>query len=438
MVGVAGLTLIIVLAFFLNRSLPPSTVVIATDLERGIHSQIAQRYQQIFARHGVRLELLATNGSVDNVKYLRDLRGGVSVAFVQGGVTSTAEAPELVSLGTLFYEPFWLFSRLPPRDQPGKIGEGQRMSLGIPGSGTYKHGRELAAAVGMDLSLAQMRDLDAVQAGEALMRGEVDMIGIMLPLEAPIVHQLFVDESIQAFDWTRADAHVALRPYLSKLVLPRGAADLPRDRPAKDLTLVATKASLVIRRDLHPAIQYLLLDAASEVHGAPGIFNKAGQFPAPEPIDLPLSTFAHEYYRSGQPFLQRHLPFWLAAFTTPLLMVLIPVIGLLYPLFRLVPELYKWYVHRGIFRLYSELKFLEAELEVGVSDTTAGALSERLDRLEERADHLRVPIAHMHMLYTLKHHISLVRQRLRDKEPGHNPRSAVIHKGIAQQEPVRH
>jgi hypothetical protein len=114
------------------------------------------------------------------------------------------------------------------------------------------------------------------------------------------------------------------------------------------------------------------------------------------------------------------------------------VIGLLYPLFRLVPELYKWYVHRGIFRLYSELKFLEAELEVGVSDTTAGALSERLDRLEERADHLRVPIAHMHMLYTLKHHISLVRQRLRDKEPGHNPRSAVIHKGIAQQEPVRH
>ncbi len=398
--------------------------MIATDLEGGIYSQIAQRYQQIFARHGVRLELLATNGSVENVKHLRDPRGGVSVAFVQSGVTSTAEAPELVSLGTLFYEPFWLFSRIPRPDQPRRFGEGQRMSLGIPGSGTYKHGRELAAAVGMDLSRAQMRDLDAVQAGEALMRGEVDVIGIMLPLEAPIVHQLFVDESIQAFDWLRADAHVALRPYLSKLVLPRGVADLPRDRPAKDLTLVATKTSLVVRRDLHPAIQYLLLDAASEVHGAPGVFNKAGQFPAAEPIDLPLSTFAHEYYRSGQPFLQRHLPFWLAAYTSPLLMVLIPVVGLLYPLLRLAPALYSWIVHRGIFRLYSELKFLEAELEVGVSDTTAGALSERLDRLEERADHLRVPIAHMHMLYTLKHHISLVRQRLRDKEPGHDPRSA--------------
>jgi len=433
----AGLILVIALAFFLSRSLPPSRVLIATDLEDGNYSQTARRYQQIFARHGVRLELLATNGSVENVNHLRDLRGRVSVAFVQSGVTSTADAPELVSLGTLFYEPFWLFSRMPRADQPRRLGEGQRMSLGMPGSGTYKHARELAAAVGMDLSRAQVRDLDAVQAGEALMRGELDLIGMMLPLEAPIVHRLFMDESIEAFDWLRADAHVALRPYLSKLVVPRGVVDLPRDRPGKDLTLVATKASLVVSRDLHPAIQYLLLEAASEVHGAPGVFNKAGDFPAAEPIDLPLSTFAREYYRSGLPFLQRHLPFWLAALTTPLL-VLIPVLGLLYPLTRLVPELYRWFVHRGIFRLYSELKFLEAEFEASPSDTIAGALSERLDRLEERADHLHVPIAYMYMLYTLKHHISLVRQRLGDRGPGHDPRSAVTHKGIAPYEPVRH
>lgn len=165
----AGIVLVIAIAVVVNRSLPPSTVVIATDLEGEIYSQIAQRYQEIFARQDVRLELLATNGSVENVKLLRDPRAGVSVALVQSGVTSTAEAPELVSLGTLFYEPFWLFSRVPRPDQPGRLGKGQRMSLGIPGSGTYKHARELTAAVGIDLSRAQVRDLDAVQAGEALM-----------------------------------------------------------------------------------------------------------------------------------------------------------------------------------------------------------------------------------------------------------------------------
>ena len=426
----AGIVLVIALAVLLYRSLPPGRVVIATDLKGGMYSQIAQRYQEIFARHGVRLELLATNGSVENVGHLRDPRAGVSVALVQGGVTSTVEAPELVSLGTLFYEPFWLFSRDPQPDRPGRVGEGLRMSLGIPGSGTYKHARELAAAVGMDLSRARVRDLDAVQAGEALMKAEVDMIAMMLPLEAPIVHQLFVDESIHAYEWLRADAHVALRPYLSKLVLPRGVADLPRDRPAKDLTLVATKTSLVVRRDLHPAIQYLLLEAASEVHGAPGVFSKAGEFPAAEPIDLPLSTSAREYYRSGQPFLQRHLPFWLAALASPL-MVMVPVartpLSTVPPSTRVAP----------VGRTQPYLSRLQRTQVSGggiggqSSDTTAGALSERLDRLEERADHLNVPKAYMHMLYTLKHHISLVRQRLRDKGSGHQPRSPVTHKEMS-------
>lgn len=415
----AAIVLIVALAVLLYRSLPPGTVVIATDHKGGIYSQIAQRYQEIFARHGVRLELLATNGSVDNVGHLRDLQAGVSVALVQGGVTNAVEAPELVSLGTLFYEPFWLFSRDPQPNRPGMVDEGLRMSLGIPGSGTYKHARELAAAVGIDLSRARVRNLDAVQAGEALMKAEVDMVAMMLPLEAPIVHQLFVHESIRAYEWLRADAHVALRPYLSKLVVPRGVADLPRDRPAKDLTLVATKTSLVVRRDLHPAIQYLLLDAASEVHGAPGVFSKAGEFPAAEPVDLPLSASAREYYRSGQPFLQRLLPFWLAALVSPL-MVLVPVVGILYPLFRLGPAVLQWVVHNRIFRVYNELKFLEAELEVSSSDMTTKALSDRLDRLEERADHLSVPKAYMHMLYTLKQHIILVRQRLRDKGPGNS------------------
>ena len=414
----ASVGLALVLAFALGASIPPRTVRMATDAEGGARSEAAERYREIFARHGVWLELVTTGGSVENVARLRDPRSGVSVALVQGGVTGAAEAPELVSLGTLFYEPFWVFSRGAVRDPSGKprLREGLRTSFGVPGSGTYKHGRELTAAVGFDLSKATVRDLGPDQAAEALMKGELDLIGMMLPWGAPILQTLFLDESLQPMDFLRADAHVALRPYLSKLVLPRGVADLPHDRPSKDLQLIAAKTSLVVRKDLHPAIQYLLIDAASEVHGAPGVFNKAGEFPAAEPVDLPLSEFAREYYRSGKPFLQRHLPFWPAALATPLLVVLIPLAGILYPLFGLGPEVYRWIIRRRIFRLYRELKILEAELELGVSDAIARSFSERLDRLEERADHLYVPTAFTDVLYTLKDHISLVRQRLRERQ----------------------
>jgi hypothetical protein len=208
------------------------------------------------------------------------------------------------------------------------------------------------------------------------------------------------------------DAYVALYPFLSKLVLPAGVGDLAANRPPKDVFLLAPKASLAVRHDLHPAIQYLLLDAASQIHSGPGIFQKAGQFPAPESMDLPLSENARQFYKSGRPFFQRYLPFWLAVLAGQLLVLLIPVVGVLYPTLRLLPSLYGWAMRRRIFRLYGELKFLETELNRRAASDDVHDLSARLDKLEERANHFRMPTAFTHMLYTLRLHISLVRDRL--------------------------
>jgi TRAP-type uncharacterized transport system substrate-binding protein len=409
----------IALALSLTEPLPPRRVTMATGPAGGAYAAVGPRYREIFARHGIRLELLATRGSVDNVERLRDPRSGVSIALVQGGATSAARAPELVSLGTLFYEPLWLFSRIPPASEPGKLLEGRvRLSFGVPGSGTYALSRELAAAVGLDLGRAEVRDLEPVDAAAALTRGELDLVGISGAWDTPTVRRLLLDPSVWLQGVVRADAQVALRSYLSKVVLPRGVADLASDRPPADVTLLATKASLVVREDLHPALQYLLLEAASEIHAARDVFSKAGEFPTPEPIDLPLSSYARQYYRSGQPLLQRYLPFWMAALTSRLLVLLIPVVGVLYPLFRLLPALYGWGMRRRIFRLYGELKFLEAELASGAPGGVPSALAERLDRLEQRADRLHIPVAFADMLYTLKLHIGLVRQRVRAARMG--------------------
>ncbi len=182
--------------------------------------------------------MLATNGSVENIERLRNSQSGVSVAFVQGGTTSAAEAPELLSLGTLFYEPFWVFSRVAPQNQPGgKTQAGMRVSFGPAGSGTAKVAHELAAAMGLDLSRTEVLGLGPVDAGERLLTGDLDLICIVAAWDAPIVRRLLLDRSVQVRNWPRADAHVALRPYLSKLMLPRGIADIAGDRPPEDVTI---------------------------------------------------------------------------------------------------------------------------------------------------------------------------------------------------------
>jgi len=397
--------------------LPPRTVVMATGAQGGAYAEAGRRYQAVLARSGVHLDLRSTNGSLDNLGMLRDPAAGVSIALAQGGLTTATETADVVSLGTVFYEPIWIFVRGTPSLEPGSRGFTGRVSIGERGSGTRALATELLASIGQDLSRVEVVDLSNADAGEALLRGELDMAMMVSGWEAPIVHRLLIAPGIATLTAPRADAQVALRPYLSKLTLPHGVADLVSDRPPADVQLMAGKASLLVRKDLHPAIQYLLLEAASEIHGGPGIFHRAGQFPAAEPMDLPLSDAARQYHRSGVPWLQRHLPFWLASLAAQALMLLVPIVGVVYPIFKLLPALYGWIMRRRIFHLYGELKFLEAELEARGADKAGSELSAKLDQLEARADHMHVPKAFTHMVYTLRLHIEIVRKRIANAGP---------------------
>ena len=195
-------------------------------------------------------------------------------------------------------------------------------------------------------------------------------------------------------------------------MLPAGVLDLAANRPPADIVLLAPKASLAVRADLHPALQYLLLDAAVQIYSQPGIFQKAGQFPAAEAIDLPLSGEAQRFDKSGRPFLQGYLPFWIATLVEQTLVVLIPLAALLYPAFKLLPQTYDWMMQRKITRLYDEIRSIESEMEVQGQELDAKVLSAKLDRIDQRANHLRLPVVYASNLYTLRSHIDLVRTRL--------------------------
>jgi len=391
--------------------LPPKVVTMSTGTAGSDFDQFGREYQAILKRAGVQLRLVPSAGSVENLARLNDPRSGVAVAFAQGGLTTEAKSPDLESLGTVFYQPFWLFLRrgislARPEDLRGK-----RVAAGPDGSGTQVMAKKFLALNGIDESTLQIVPLPATEAGEALTRGEIDAAAMVASWDTPIVHRLLASPDINIVGAPRADAYVALDPYLTKLVLPTGVGDLASNRPPNDVTLVATQASLIVRKDLHPAVQYLLLEAATEIHSDAGLFRKAGEFPAPAPVDLPISKDARQFYKSGSPFLQRYLPYGLAVLASRLLLLLIPVIGVAYPLLRMAPALYGWSMRRRIFRLYGELKYIETELENARAIPAADLLTQ-LQRLEERANRLQLPFAFAPFLYQLRNHIALVRARI--------------------------
>jgi TRAP transporter TAXI family solute receptor len=390
--------------------LPPKVVLMSTGTPDSDYDLYARRYQAILKRSGVELRLLPSGGPIDNLKRLNDPRSGVTVAFVQGGLTSEAQSPNLESLGTLFYEPFWFFLHRGVELQRPDDLRGKKVAIGPEGSAT-RHVADLFLALnGVAEDQLQLLPLDIPEAAAALLKGEIDAATMATTWDIEAVRQLLASSEVNLFGSPRADAYVALYPYLTKLVVPAGLGNLATNRPAADVNLVASEASLIVRKDLHPAIKYLLLEAATEVHSGGGLFQQRGQFPAPEVVDLPISKDARLYFKSGPPFLQRYLPYGWAVLVSRILVLLIPIVGVAYPLLRTAPALYGWNMRRRIFRLYGELKLLEIELEARGGQASA-ALQARLDRLEQRADHLYIPPAFAHFLYQLRNHIGLVRER---------------------------
>ena len=418
--SIGGMVLILLSAsLFIVKTLPPRTVVMATGAEGGANYELGIRYREILARIGVTLRLRPTAGGLENLALLRDSQSGVSVGFIQGGTTTKKELPDLESLGTVFYEPLWLFYR-------SEIGEGiqalhgRRLSIGPEGSGGRALALELVKRTKIDSIIGELLGYRPQVAAEKLIAGNIDAAFMVIAWESPVVQRLMTAKGIELASFPRADAYVALYPFLNKLLLPAGVADLSTNRPPADAVLLASKASLAVREDLHPAIQYLLLHAAVQIHSKPGIFQKAGQFPAAELIDLPLSGEAQRFYKTGRPFLQEYFPFWIATLVERILVVLVPMAALLYPTFKFLPQIYDWIMQLRIRRLYDEMRLIESEMGADGHGHDADAMVAKLDQLDERANHLRLPRVYASMLYTLRMHIDLVRSRLASS-PDKNP-----------------
>jgi TRAP-type uncharacterized transport system substrate-binding protein len=409
---VVGLVAIFLAAgIYIVGTLPPRTIVMATGAEGGANHELGIRYRDILAQSGVKVQLLPTTGGLENLARLSDPRSGVGVGFVQGGTTTQKESPDVESLGTVFYEPLWFFYR-------SEIGEdiralrGRRLSIGPEGSGARALALELIKKFKLDRVIGELSGFAPQAAAEKLIAGDIDAAFIVTAWESPVVQRLIDAKGISLASVPRADAYIAHYPFLNKLVLPAGVSDILDPRPPTDIVMLAPKGSLAVRADLHPAIQHLLLSAAVQIHSQPGIFQKAGQFPAAESIDLPLSEEAQRFYKTGRPFFQNHLPFWIATLVERLLIVLVPLAALLYPVFKFLPQMYDWIMQSRIRRLYDEMRSIESEMESEGQGYDANAINAKLEELSNRANRLSLPTAYASMLYTLRSHLNLVRSRL--------------------------
>ena len=399
-------------AFQFVQPAPPKKVVMTGGAEGGAYDAYATQYRDKLAGEGIELELRRSAGSVENLKRLMDDNSGVSIGFVQGGIAKAGDDENLMSLAGLYYEPLWVFYRGGAELDHASRLRGRRIAIGSEGSGTRPLALQVLALGGMDASNTTLLDLDANHAAEALARGEIDAAMMVADSNSQLVARLLHDRRVKLMSFAQAEALTRHLPFLSHVVLPEGGIDFAANLPARDVHLVAPTANLVVRDDIHPALITLLLQAATDIHGGSGLLRKAGEFPSDKGVDFAMSIDAERYLKSGPPFLQRHLPFWIAVFIDRMVVMLLPILAILIPVVRFTPAVYAWRIKSRIYRWYGKLKVLEIDIQSAKGQEEVRALIERLDAIEQSVSRIPTPLAFSEYLYNLRSHIDLVRGRL--------------------------
>jgi TRAP transporter TAXI family solute receptor len=419
---------LLIAAYWWLQPQPPKHVTLATGPTGSAYAQFGKRYAEALKHSGIEVELKPTSGSTENLQLLRT--GGADVAFVRGGSADPVADEEagLTSLGSLFYEPIWLFYRA---DSAQKIDRktgtlttlaqlrGLRVNIDLQGSGLPDIMERLLKANKLGPEDLLLSNLEQASAAEALQAGLLDAIVLSSAPQSPQVQRLLRSDDIKLMDFGQADAYSRRFPFLSAVTLPRGVVDLSKDLPPHDVALLAATTSLLSRDETHPALRQLFAQAAQTVHSGAGWFNRARDFPNTRTSELPVSPEGDRAINGTPPIWQRYLPFWASNLVERMWLVLGGLLVLMLPLSRVVPPLYQFRVRRRVFRWYARLRDIEAKVDAKteVKEAEQKSLLEDLDQLDRTVNKVAVPLSYADELYALRNNIYAVRKRVLARAP---------------------
>ena len=390
--------------------IPPRRIVLASGPASGLYHHFAERYKEALAAEGVFLEERMTDGAAENYRLLLDRKSGVDLAFMQGGVATFPEADSLVMIASLYYEPLWIFTRRGEAVDALSSFAGKRISLGSPGSGTNMLATQLLRASEVTAENSTLLAIPTSRSVSALKEREIDVAMMVTGPRGAVLRAALTDPALELVSLAQADAYSRRLTFITQRMLPAGAVEFVPLIPPRDTALIATEAMLVARDNVHPAIVNLLLEVIRDVHNDRGYFEAPNEFPNVEKVDIRVSPDAVRHHRFGPSLLYRYMPFWVATTLERFIIIVVPLLAVLLPLFRFLPQIASWRVRRLIYRWYGQLIVLEHDVQAREGDLPVTRWLSDLDRIERGVEHITTPASFASEVYTLREHIDLVRR----------------------------
>ena len=410
--------LLVVASFYLtSKFIEPSSkkeITIATGSIDGEYYNTALKYKEILEKQKVKVNILTSNGSMENIQLLNDKKA--DIAFVQNGIDSLKKQTEIKAIASIYYEPLWIFYKNDEYKMDYLVQLiTKRVSLGREKSGTEDLALKMLNDNGINKENTQLLNNSTEEAKDLLIKGEIDAIFIVSSPNSKTIKELLENPNIKLFNFKRAKAYSRKYTFLESTPLYEGTIDLYRNLPSEDINLLSTTANLIVRNGFSDELTRLILKEIKKVHNKKELFEAANQFPNIENLTIDINEDADRYFTYGDTWLEKIFPYWIASNIDRLSILLIPLITLMIPLSKGFFPLYRWSIRSKIYKWYEQIHKIDLEAEDAKNEELEKYLENIITLKKEIKAETKVPLSYMGEYYDLIMHLELIISKINIK-----------------------
>ena len=400
------------------KPFPFTGISIATSYKGGDWYQFGEGAISLLKERGINLEVVATSGTIENAEELNDPKSKVNAGFVYAAALSKDQQKGLYSLGSISYDPVWIFYRNELANKITTIQDLSKYKVSLPPkkSGSYILTKKLFEINGIDIDSnphfvsSSWEDLRA-----NILSDKADIYIFITTIIDPLVEELIQSPNMTLFNFPSALAYQRKFDYLDAVIIPAGSINIEKKLPVRDISLIATTTTLAVRKDLHPSLQLALLMTSKQIiqDSSRLFFSKRNEFPDYFDPSIHISPIARNYYNYGPPKTTEYLPYWLVVFVDRFWFVLIVAFAIIYPLSKLNFHLRRF---RFIIRErthYEMLLNMEKEITgKKLSSEEKEKLLKKLDMINKQALQHFVPVGEEADYFLFVNALQLLRNKI--------------------------
>lgn len=406
---------VLILVLF-SRPLPPSDVYLAVGQTGSTFEMLGKKFVPYFEKEGIKLHLVTTHGSVESLAELNDKNNPISATLMTAGVAEDGSFPQLRSLGSIEYVPLWLFYRGTQYtgSKPFAYFSDKKVSIGPVESASELTLNKILSLSGLSIdnrpNILRIGNKEAIA---KLLAGQIDAVCIMDGFNGPNIQELLHHPEIHLLNFTYASAYVKKMPHMSVVTIPKASLDLSKVHPAEDIQMLASTVTLVVNKDLHPAVQSIFLMAAEKISkNLDQFFSKPGFFPAYIDHSIQISSVAESFYSGSRVHMLERLPIWLASYIDRMWFIILGLLAVIFPLFQLIPSYRSKHSVMLVEDSYDEIQEIDQKSTLVNSEQEYLELLVHLDQLDAETRMSWISSEEKIRLYTMKTHLNLVRTQI--------------------------